>query len=380
MRDTIAESGSRLRIPGYGNEVQFGTEVELQEDVCGQTNQEIFSAPLREYEKRGFRKISAEEKIIERSVESCGPAEHHAMEKDSVLAPESAELSDEQSDDKYLFEDISDTDFLDVEDDVNDARSQTSFAGSLNSVEFGNVTAKASNFGDDVKTSRNDMFGARGLMELKAGGLDQKFCNATNVADETQMCTTECSVDTLENWKSSGGIDRQLVSETQKGQNDKAAGDRSDFAQLGKELEEWVQSQLNESNLNSSVSVEPMDEHQVESAGIYRTGNCGQKSTAKVLHSRVHDYQQPRREDTRVFSMDVKQKVERRITSRFPEIARILLENRSLSQKERWSRLEASGQQSWQYYRRNGSYSGRRGEHPFKHQRKKVFVYRCTSV
>ena len=97
-------------------------------------------------------------------------------------------------------------------------------------------------------------------MELKTEGSDQKFCNATHVADETQMCTTECTVDTLENWTSSGGIDRQLVSEIQKGQNDQAAGDRSDFARLGKELEKWVQLQLNESQLNGSVSVEPTDQ------------------------------------------------------------------------------------------------------------------------
>ena len=194
------------------------------------------------------------------------------------------------------------------------------------------------------------------------------------------MCTTECTVDTLEIWTSLGGIDRQLLSETQKGQNDKAADDRSDFAHLGKELEEWVQSQLSESQLNGSVSVETTDEHQMESAGIFRARNSDRKSMAKVLHSRVLDDQQPRREDSRSFSMEVEQKVEKRIASRFPEIARLLLENRSLSRKEKWSRLEASGQQSWLDYRRNGSYSGRRGGHPFKRQRKKVFMYRCTSV
>ena len=186
-------------------------------------------------------------------------------------------------------------------------------------------------------------------MQLKTGGLDQKFCNSRNVADETQVCTTECTVDTLENWTSSGGTDGQLVCETQKGQNDKAAGDRSDFARLGKELEEWVQSQLNESQLNGSVSVEPTDKYLGERAGIDRTGKFDQKSMATVLHSRVHDDQQPRREDSSVFSLEVEQKVERRIISRFPEIAMLLLENRSLSRKERWSRLEASGQHLWQH-------------------------------
>ena len=106
------------------------------------------------------------------------------MEKDYVLSPESDELSDEQSDNDYLFEDVSDTDFSDVEKfDDNDARSETSFAGRLNSVACDNVSAIASNFGGGVKTSRNDMLGARALVEV----LDQKFCNATNVADETQM-------------------------------------------------------------------------------------------------------------------------------------------------------------------------------------------------
>ena len=280
-----------------------------------------------------------------------------------------------------MFEDASDTDFSDVEEfDDNDSRSETSIAASLNSIACENVTAIASSFGGGVKASRSDLLGAWALMKSKTGGVDQKFCNAPHVADETQVCTTECTVDTLENWTSSGGIDRQLVSETQKGQNEKAAGDRSDFAHLGKELEEWVQSQLNEIQLNSSVSVEPMDEHQGDSAGADRTGQYYQKSMATGLSDWVHDDQQPRREDSRGFSMEVEQKVEKRIASRFPEIAKLLLEKRSLSRKERWSRLEASGPQSWQDHRRNCSYSGRRGGHPFKHQRKKVFMNRCTSV
>ena len=41
-----AESGSRIRILGYGEEVQTGTEVKFTEDVCGQINQEIYRAPL----------------------------------------------------------------------------------------------------------------------------------------------------------------------------------------------------------------------------------------------------------------------------------------------------------------------------------------------
>ena len=382
VEDTrVAESGSEIRIPDCGDEVQNRTEVEITEEVYGQTNQEISRAAVSEFENSGFRKFPTEGKVIERRVESCGPVEHHAMENSYVLSPEYEEISDEQLDDDYLFEDASDTDFSDVEEfDDNDSRSETSIAASLNSVACDNVTAVASCFGGVVKASRNDMLGAWALIKLKTGDLDQKFCNATNVADETQMCTTEGTVDTLENWKGSGDIDRQLVSETQKGQHDKAAGDRSDFAHLGKELEEWVQSQLNESQLNGSDSVEPKDEHQVDSAGVDRIGKYYQKSRAKELHSRVRDDQQPRMEDSNGFSMEVEQKVERRIASRFPEIAKLLLEKRSLSRKERWSRLEASGPQSWQDHRRNCSYSGRRGGHPFKHQRKKVFMYRCTSV
>ena len=372
---SIVESGSRIRNPGDGDKVQTGPEVEFTEEVFGQINQKIYGAALSEYENCGFRKIPTEDKIIERSVESCGTDEHHAMKTDCVLSPESEEMSDEQSDDDNLFEDASDV----VELDIDDARSETGFAASLNSVACDNVTALAISFGGGVKASRNDMLGAWALMELKTGGSHQKFCNVTKGADETQMCTTECTVDTLENWTSSGGIDGQLVYETLKGQNDKAAGDRSNFAQLGKELEKSVQSQLSESQLNSSVLVEPTDEHQGDSVGVDGTGKSDQKSMATVLQRWVHDDQKPRREDSRRFSMEVEQKVERRIVSRFPEIARLLLVNRSLSRKERWSRLEASGKQSWQHYRRNGSYSGR-SRHPFKHQRKKVFIYRCTSV
>ena len=378
VEDTrVVESGSGMRILDCGDEVPNGTEAKFTEEVYGQTNQQMCRAQLSKYENSGFRKILTEEKVIERRVESCGPDEHHAMEKSYVLSPESEELSDEQSDDDYLLADVSNTDYSDVEElDVDDARSETSFAANLNSIVCDNVTALASNFGGGIKASRNDMLGAWALMKLKTGGVDQKFCNAPHVTDETQMCTTECTVDTLENWTGSGGTDRLLISETQKGQSKIAAVDRSKFAQLGKELEEWVQSQLNESQPNGSVLVKPTDRHQGERAGIDRTGKCDQKSMATVLHSWADDYQQPRREDSRRFSMEVEQKVERRIASRYPEIARMLLENRSLSRKEKWSRLEASRQQPWLDYRRNDSYSGRRVGHPFKHQRKKVFVYR----
>ena len=229
VEDTrIVESGSRTRISGYGDEVQSGTEVEFTQEVCGQMNQKIYIAALSEYENCGFRKFPTEEEIVERNAETCGPDEHYAMEKNYLLSQESEELSDEQRDDEYLFKDILGRHFWDVEElDVNDARSETSFAANSTSVACDNVTEIASNFGGGVKASRNDMLGAWALMELKTGGMDQKFCNTKHVADETQMYTTEC---TLENSTSSGGIDWQLVSETLKLQNDKAAGDRSYFA------------------------------------------------------------------------------------------------------------------------------------------------------
>ena len=193
VEDTrIAESGSRTRIPGYSDEVQTGTEVEITEEICGQINQKIYGAALSEYENCGFRKNPAEEKVIERSVESCRPDELHAMKKDCVLSAESGELSDEQLDDDNLFEDILDTDFSDVEEfGVNDARSEKGFAASLNSVACDNITAIASDFGGGVKANRNDILGAWAMMQLKTGGLDQKFCNATQEADETQMRRSE---------------------------------------------------------------------------------------------------------------------------------------------------------------------------------------------
>ena len=134
-----AESCSGIRIPGCGDEVQTATEVEFTEEVCDQTNKEIFKAALSKYENSGIREFPSEEEIIERRVESCGPDEHHPMEKGCVLSPVSGELSDEQSGGDYCFADISDTDFLDVEElDNNDARSETCFALSLSSVACDN--------------------------------------------------------------------------------------------------------------------------------------------------------------------------------------------------------------------------------------------------
>ena len=101
-----------------------------------------------------------------------------------------------------------------------------------------------------------------------------------------------------------------------------------------------------ESQLNGSVSVEPTDEHQEDRAGVDRTGKSDHNSMTTLLHSWVRDEQQPRMEDSSGFLIAVEQKVERRIASRYPEIAKLMLANRLLSRKEQWSRLEASGQQS----------------------------------
>ena len=49
VRDTVAESGSRIRIPGDGDEVQTGPEAKFTGDICGQTNQEICRTALSKY-------------------------------------------------------------------------------------------------------------------------------------------------------------------------------------------------------------------------------------------------------------------------------------------------------------------------------------------
>ena len=123
--------------------------------------------------------------------------------------------------------------------DLNDAISETSFGTNLEEVACDSVTEIDSKNVNRVKALRKDMLlGAWGLMKLETGGLDHTFCNATNLADETQLCTTEFTMDTLENGSVSGETDWPLVSETKKRQKDEAASDRNTFTQLGKELEE----------------------------------------------------------------------------------------------------------------------------------------------
>ena len=53
---SIAESGSRIRIQGDGDEAQTGPEVEFTDEICGETNQESCRAALSENENSGFRK------------------------------------------------------------------------------------------------------------------------------------------------------------------------------------------------------------------------------------------------------------------------------------------------------------------------------------
>ena len=91
--------------------MQTGTVFELKEEVCGQVNQEICRAGLSENKNSWFWNISAEEKNHRGECWVLEPDEHHASEKDYVLSPALEELSDEQSDDDYLFKDILDTDF-----------------------------------------------------------------------------------------------------------------------------------------------------------------------------------------------------------------------------------------------------------------------------
>ena len=74
IEDTrVAESGSGIRIPDCGDEVQNGTQAEFTEEVCAQINQEIYKAELSKNDNSGNdRKFPTEEKVIEWSVESYG--------------------------------------------------------------------------------------------------------------------------------------------------------------------------------------------------------------------------------------------------------------------------------------------------------------------
>ena len=72
---------------------------------------------------------------------------------------------------------------------------------------------------------------------------------------------------------------------------------------------------MHKSQLCGSVSFEPTDEHQEDSAGVDRTWKSDHNSITTVLQSLVHDDQQPRGEDSCEFSMEVEQKVEKRIAS-----------------------------------------------------------------
>ena len=82
----IAENGSRIRIPGYGNELQTETEVELTEEAFGQIKQKINRSALEEYESGGFRKIPTEEKSLSGVL--------RLVDQMKIMLQESEELSD----------------------------------------------------------------------------------------------------------------------------------------------------------------------------------------------------------------------------------------------------------------------------------------------
>ena len=66
-----------------------------------------------------------------------------------------------------------------------------------------------------------------------------------------------------------------------------------------------MHSQLNKSQLKVGVSLEPTDEHQMQSAGIGRTRKSEPKSIATGLFDCVYDDQQHRRDAISRFSTEV---------------------------------------------------------------------------
>ena len=57
------------------------------------------------------------------------------------------------------------------------------------------------------------------------------------------------------------------------GQKSEALSQQKDFAQLGKDKEEWMQMQLNENHYNDRLLAELLHEHQEENAGVAKKGN-----------------------------------------------------------------------------------------------------------
>ena len=94
--------------------------------------------------------------------------------------------------------------------------------------------------------------------------LDQKFCNVTNVADQTLLCIVECT-ENLEKVSGSDETNWQLKHEKTEETKPDEVSEQSSFAfeQLRKELEELGQLQLNEIQYKNGLLAEQLDERQM---------------------------------------------------------------------------------------------------------------------
>ena len=122
-------------------------------------------------------------------------------------------------------------------------REQRQVLKSFNAKASNNVTAIASFFEDSVKASSNILLGAWSSMELKTEG-----SNRNSAMQQTWLMRYNCVQlsSLMTTWKKCpGGIDWELVSETQKRQQVEATRGPNTFAKLGTEIKEWVQTQLN---------------------------------------------------------------------------------------------------------------------------------------
>ena len=102
------------------------------------------------------------------------------------------------------------------------------------------------------------------LVVAKDKKLDQKFGNVTNVADQTHLCIIECT-ENLEKVSGSDETNWQLEQEKTEETKPEEVSEQSSFAfeQLGEELEELVQLQLNEIQYKNGLLAEQLDERQM---------------------------------------------------------------------------------------------------------------------
>ena len=191
VEDTIiAESCSRIRIPCYGDVMETGTAVELTEDVGGQINWETYRAALTDYENSGFRKVSTEKTsraecwVVGTRWASCLGNRVLRFKRWTV--------------EWWLFvwryfgyRFFGCRGTWSQRCEKRDKFCREFEISSMLQCNFNNE-----NFWRWFQSYQKRCFGAWSLIELETGGLDQKSCNATRKADETQMCTTECTVDT----------------------------------------------------------------------------------------------------------------------------------------------------------------------------------------